>query len=60
MSSFGTYIIGFIVLIAGLAIAAWLLGVPPTWIVVGVIVLLGIGIISATSRTKPRDPPTGY
>ena len=60
MSSFGTYIIGFIVLIAGLAIAAWLLGVPPTWIVVGVIVLLGIGIISATSRTKPRDPPAGY
>ena len=60
MSSFGTYIIGFIVLIAGLAIAAFLLGVPPTWIVVGVIVLLGIGIISATSRTKPRDPPTGY
>lgn len=60
MSSFGTYIIGFIVLIAGLAIAAFLLGVPPTWIVVGVIVLLGVGIISATSRTKPRDPPTGY
>ena len=57
MSSFGTYIIGFIVLIAGLAIAAWLLGAPPTWIIVGVIVLLGIGIISATSRTKPRDPP---
>ncbi len=60
MSSFGTYIIGFIVLIAGLAIAAWLLGAPPTWILVGVIVLLGIGIISATSRTKPRDPPAGY
>jgi len=60
MSSFGTYILGFIVLIAGLAIAAWLLGAPPTWILVGVIVLLGIGIISATSRTKPRDPPAGY
>ena len=60
MSSFGTYIIGFIVLIAGLAIAAWLLGAPPTWILVGVIVLLGIGIISATSRTKPRDPPSGF
>lgn len=57
MSSFGTYILGFIVLIAGLALAAWLLGAPPTWIVVGVVVLLGIGIISATSRTKPRDPP---
>jgi len=57
MSAFGTYIIGFIVLTAGLALAAWLLGAPPTWIVVGVIVMLGIGIISATSRTKPRDPP---
>lgn len=57
MSSFGTYIIGFLVLIAGLAIAAWLLGAPPVWIVVGVIVLLGIAIISATSRTKPKDPP---
>ena len=57
MSSFGTYIIGFIILIAGLAVAAWLLGAPPTWIVVGVIVLLGIGIISATSKTKPKDPP---
>ncbi len=57
MSSFGTYIIGFIILIAGLALAAFLLGAPQTWIIVGVIVLLGIGIISATSRTKPRDPP---
>ena len=57
MSSFGTYILGFIVLIAGLALAAWLLGAPPLWIMVGVVVLLGIGIISATSRTKPRDPP---
>lgn len=56
MSSFSTYLIGFLVLIVGLALAAYLLGAPTTWIVVGVIVLLGIGIISATSRTKPRDP----
>lgn len=56
MSSFSTYLIGFLVLIVGLALAAYLLGAPTTWIVVGVIVMLGIGIISATSRTKPRDP----
>lgn len=56
MSSFGTYLIGFIVLIIGLGIAAYLLGAPSTWIAVGVIVLIGIGIISATTRTKPRDP----
>jgi heme A synthase len=57
MSSFGTYLVGFIILIIGLGIAAYLLNVPPMWIVVGAVVLLGIGILMATSRTKPRDPP---
>ena len=58
MSSFGTYIIGFIVLIIGLAIAAYLLGVPTQWIAVGVIVLIGIGVLTGTSRTKTKDPPS--
>jgi hypothetical protein len=55
-SSFSTYLLGFIVLIIGLAIAAYLLHAPTLWIAVGVVVLIGIGIISATNRTKPRDP----
>jgi hypothetical protein len=57
MSSFATYLIGFVILILGLGFAAHLLGAPPTWIAVGAIVLLGIGVLMATSRTKPRDPP---
>jgi hypothetical protein len=57
VSSFSTYLIGFIILIVGLAFAAYLLNVPSTWIVVGVIVLIGIGVLMATSRTKPKDPP---
>ena len=57
MSSFAIYIVGFIVLIVGLAIAATLLGVPPTWIGVGVIVLVGLGILSWVSRTRRPDPP---
>ena len=57
MSSFGTYLIGFIILILGLAIAAYLLNVPTMWIAVGVIVMIGIGILMATSRTKMKDPP---
>ena len=57
MSSFSTYIVGFIILVVGLALAAYLLNVPTMWIVVGVVVLIGIGILMATSRTKPRDPP---
>lgn len=59
MSSFGTYLIGFVILIVGLAFAAYLLNVPSTWIAVGVIVLVGIGILSATNRTKMRDPSSG-
>ena len=58
MSSFSTYLVGFIVLILGLAVAAYLVGIPPTWIAVGVIVLIGIGILTGTSRTKTKDPPT--
>jgi hypothetical protein len=59
MSSFAAYLVGFIILIVGLAIAAFLLNVPTTWIAVGVIVLLGIGVLSATTRTKMRDPSNG-
>jgi hypothetical protein len=58
MSSFSTYLVGFIVLIVGLAIAAYLVNVPRQWILVGVVVLIGAGILMATTRTKPRDPPT--
>jgi hypothetical protein len=56
MSSFVTYLIGFIIIVVGLAIAAYLLNVPSMWIGVGVIILVGIGVLTATSRTKMRDP----
>ena len=58
MSAFGTFLIGFVVLIVGLAIGAYLLNVPTMWIGVGVIILIGIGILSATNRTKMKDPPS--
>ena len=58
MSAFGTYLIGFLILVVGLGIAAFLLNVPTMWIAVGVIVLVGIGILMATSRTKMKDPPS--
>lgn len=58
MSSFATYLIGFIIVIVGLAVAAYLLNVPPMWIAVGVVVMIGLGVLMATTRTRPRDPPT--
>jgi uncharacterized membrane protein len=57
MSSFSIYLIGFIVLIIGLAIAAVILGVPQIWIGVGVIVLIGLGVLTGVSKTKRPDPP---
>jgi hypothetical protein len=50
--SFGLYLIGFIILIIGLALGAHLAGVPTMWIAVGVICLLGIGILSAVKKTQ--------
>lgn len=57
MSSFGIYIIGFLIFVIGLAIAAYLLGAPPLWIGVGVVILIGLGILTGVSRTRRPDPP---
>jgi hypothetical protein len=57
MSAFTLYVIGFFVLLAGLGYGAYLLNVPNTWIGVGALVLTGLGVMSAVSHTKRRDPP---
>lgn len=54
--SFGLYIVGFIVLIVGLAVGAFLLHVPPQWIGVGVVVMIGLGILTGVTTTRQRDP----
>ena len=59
MSSFATYLIGYLILIGGLAGAAYLLNVPAAWIIVGIVVLVGAGVLTATNRTKMRDPAQG-
>ncbi len=54
--SFGLYLLGFILLIAGLVWAAVQVGIAPVWIAIGAVVLLGIGIFSGVTRTRQRDP----
>ena len=53
MSAFAAYLLGALLVVAGLAFGAYLLNVPPAWIGVGVIVAIGIGIMLATTRTRP-------
>jgi hypothetical protein len=55
--NFTLYLIGFIIVIVGLAWGAMVAGVPQTYILIGVVVLFGLGILSAVKRTRPRDPP---
>ncbi len=54
--TFAIYIIGYLILIAGLAYAAFLAHVPQHWIVAGVIVMLGLGVITGAASTRHRDP----
>jgi len=54
--SFGIYIVGYIILIVGLGIGANLLDVPPKWIGVGALCLVGLGIIHGVTATRHKDP----
>ena len=56
--SFGLYSIGFVLVIAGLIFGAHLMHVPPHWIAMGAIVLLGLGILTGVKATRQKDPPS--
>ncbi len=55
MSSFALYLIGFIILIAGLAYGAFMLGVALLWIGVCSVILIGLGIITGVAKTRSKD-----
>ena len=54
--SFMLYIVGFIVLIAGLACLATLFGISQAYILVGAGVLLCVGLLTAAMQARTRDP----
>jgi hypothetical protein len=53
--AFALYLIGFLIFVGGLAYAASLAGLSATWITVGVVILLGIGIFTGVTRTRQKD-----
>jgi hypothetical protein len=48
---FNIALIGWIILIIAIAIAAYLLNVPPVWIGVGVLALVGLAVLSSVGRS---------
>jgi uncharacterized membrane protein len=53
--SFGLYAGGFAIVIAGLVYGAHLVRMPTHWILVGAMVMIGIGILSAVKATRQKD-----
>ncbi|MBY0493049.1 MAG: hypothetical protein K2Y23_02425 [Cyanobacteria bacterium] len=57
MSNLAIFVIGFIILIAGLAYGASMAGVSAQWIGVGVAVLAGIGLVMGVTKTRTKELP---
>ena len=55
--SFMLYVFGFLVVIAGVAWAMDIAGIPSRWILITSLILLGLGILTGAARTRSKDPP---
>jgi hypothetical protein len=55
MSNLVIYLIGTVFVAGGLAWGAYKLTVPPIWIGIGVIILIGLGIMAAVSKTRQKE-----
>jgi positive regulator of sigma E activity len=54
--AFLLYFVGFIVFVSGLAWLATMLGIAQTYVMFGVLLLMGMGIFTAAARARMRDP----
>ena len=54
--SFGIYAVGYLILIIGVAYLAHVMHIPQNYIVAGVIILVGVGIVTGVQNTRQRDP----
>jgi hypothetical protein len=54
--SFALYMVGFLIFLGGVVWGAVVAGVPHLYIGIGALIFLGIGIFSAVSKTRSKDP----
>jgi hypothetical protein len=55
--SFGIYLLGFVIVIGGLAWGLTVAHVPGLYIAIGAVVMLGLGILTGVARTRQKDAP---
>jgi hypothetical protein len=56
--SFALYMIGLVVLLGGIAWALITAGIAVTYIAISCLIVLGIGMMMAVSRTRSKDSST--
>ena len=55
--SFGLYLVGFLLVIGGVAWGMDRAGITPVWIAITAVILFGIGMVTGVGRTRAKDPP---
>ena len=56
--SFALYVLGLALLIGGIAWGLITLGIAPVYVAIACLIVAGIGVMMAVSRTRLKDPPT--
>lgn len=56
MTNMIVYLLGTLLVVAGLAYGATRMGVATPWIVVGALVIIGIGLMGGITKTRQKDP----
>jgi energy-converting hydrogenase Eha subunit G len=55
--SFALFMLGLAVLVGGIAWALLTAGIATTYVAIACLLVAGIGIMMAVSRTRTKDPP---
>jgi len=56
MTNMLVYLIGTLLVVAGLAYGASRAGVSQIWIVAGALVIIGLGLMGGIVKTRQKDP----
>ena len=54
--SFALYLVGFVLLTAGIAWGLVTAGVPHLYVAIACVILIGLGIVTGVAKTRSKDP----
>lgn len=55
--SFPIYLVGFLIVIGGIAWGLSVVGVPTLYIMIACVIMVGIGIVTGVAKTRQKDAP---